>query len=169
MAPFVTGFFCLTQCFKIHAFCSMYQCFISLCRWMIVYSQCYTTIVHACCRFSRVQLFATLWTVAHQAPLSMVFSRQEYWRGLPCPPPGDLPNEHGSPVAPALQADYLPLSHRGSPCSSRQVYLKATLEVNQLLYLRVFENVLFRKFSSAFHSSYLNDRWNSIFFTELRI
>ena len=42
--------------------------------------------------FSRVQLFATLWTVAHQAPLSMGFSRQEYWSGLPCPPPGDLPD-----------------------------------------------------------------------------
>ena len=36
--------------------------------------------------------FVTLWTVAHQAPLSMVFFRQEYWCGLPCPPPGDLPN-----------------------------------------------------------------------------
>ena len=41
---------------------------------------------------SRVQLFATLWTVAHQAPLSMRFSRQEYWTGLPFPPPGDLPD-----------------------------------------------------------------------------
>ena len=40
--------------------------------------------------FSRVQLFAIPWTVAHQAPLSMGFSRQEYWSGLPCPPPGDL-------------------------------------------------------------------------------
>ena len=43
-------------------------------------------------RFSRVRLSATLWTVAHQAPLSMGFSRQEYWSGLPCPPPGDLPD-----------------------------------------------------------------------------
>ena len=42
--------------------------------------------------FSRVQLFVTLWTVAPQATLSMEFSRQEYWRGLPCPPPGDLPD-----------------------------------------------------------------------------
>ena len=42
--------------------------------------------------FNHVWLFATLWTVAHQAPLSMGFSRQEYWSGLPCPPPGDLPN-----------------------------------------------------------------------------
>ena len=50
--------------------------------------------LHACIpsRFSHVQLFATLWTIAHQAPLSMDFSRQEYWSGLPCPPPGDLPD-----------------------------------------------------------------------------
>ena len=41
--------------------------------------------------FSRVQLCETLWTVVCQAPLSMAFSRQEYWIGLPCPPPGDLP------------------------------------------------------------------------------
>ena len=43
-------------------------------------------------RFSHVWLCATLWTVAHQAPLSMEFSRQECWRGLPCPLPGDLPD-----------------------------------------------------------------------------
>ena len=43
-------------------------------------------------RFSRVQLFVTPWTVAPQAPLSMGFSRQEYWSGLPFPPPGDLPH-----------------------------------------------------------------------------
>ena len=42
--------------------------------------------------FSCVQLFVTLWTVAHQPPLSMRFSRQEYWRGLPCPPLRDLPD-----------------------------------------------------------------------------
>ena len=42
-------------------------------------------------RFSRVQLFVTPWTVACQAPLSMGFSGQEYWSGLPCPPPGDIP------------------------------------------------------------------------------
>ena len=48
---------------------------------------------------------ATLWTVAHQAPLSMGFSRQEYWSGLPCPPPGDLPHpgiEPASLMSPAL-------------------------------------------------------------------
>ena len=61
--------------------------------------------------FSHIQLFATLWTVAHQAPLSTGFSRQEYWSGLPCPPPGDLPDsgiEPASPVSPALQAASLP-------------------------------------------------------------
>ena len=50
---------------------------------------------------SRVQLFATSWTVAHQAPLSMEFSRQAYWSGLPFPSPGDLPNlgiKPGSPT-----------------------------------------------------------------------
>ena len=55
--------------------------------------------------FSRVQLCTTLWTKAHQTPLSMGFSRQEYWSGLPCPPPGDLPNpgtELTSLMSPAL-------------------------------------------------------------------
>ena len=42
--------------------------------------------------FTGVQLSVTPWTIAHQAPLSMGFSRQEYWSGLPCPPPGDLPD-----------------------------------------------------------------------------
>ena len=56
---------------------------------------------------SRVRLFATQWTVAHQAPLSMGFSRQEYWIGLPFPSPGDLPNPGIEPRSPALQADAL--------------------------------------------------------------
>ena len=56
---------------------------------------------------SRVQLFATPWTVAHQAPLSKGFSRQEYWSGLPCLPPGDLPDPGIDPGSPALQADVL--------------------------------------------------------------
>ena len=49
--------------------------------------------------FSHVWLFETLWTVAHQAPLPMGFSRQEYWSGLPCPPPGDLPDQGIKPVS----------------------------------------------------------------------
>ena len=52
--------------------------------------------------------FVTLWTVAHQAPLSMGFSRQEYRSELPCPPPGDLPSPGIKPKSPALQVDCLP-------------------------------------------------------------
>ena len=55
-----------------------------------------------------VWLFVTPWTVAYQAPLSMEFSRQEYWSGLPFPSPGDLPNPEIEPRSPALQADSLP-------------------------------------------------------------
>ena len=60
-------------------------------------------------RFHPVQLFAAQWTVPHQAPLSMGFSRQEYWSGLPCPPPEDLPDpgmEPASPLSPALASGY---------------------------------------------------------------
>ena len=56
---------------------------------------------------SCVQLFATPWTVAHQSPPSMGFSRQEYWSGLPFPSPEDLPNPGIEPRSPALQADAL--------------------------------------------------------------
>ena len=55
--------------------------------------------------FSHVSFFATSWTVAHQATLSMGFFRQDYWSGLPCSDPGDLPNagtEPGSLMSPAL-------------------------------------------------------------------
>ena len=66
---------------------------------------------------SCVPHFATLWTVTRLAPLSVGFSRQEYWSGLPCPPPGDLLDPRikpVSPVSPALQTDSLLLSHQGS-------------------------------------------------------
>ena len=59
-----------------------------------------------------------LWAVAHQAPLSMEFSTQEYWSGLPCLPPGDLPDsgiELMFPEALALQVDSLLPSHQGNP------------------------------------------------------
>ena len=56
---------------------------------------------------SRVRLFATPWTVAYQAALSMGFSRQECWSGLPFPSPGDLPDPGIEPGSPTLQADAL--------------------------------------------------------------
>ena len=64
---------------------------------------------------SCVQLFVTPWTVAHQAPLSMEFSRQEYWSGLPFPPPGDLPDPGIEPRSPTLQADSFPAKPPGKP------------------------------------------------------
>ena len=56
---------------------------------------------------SHVQLFVTPWTVAHQAPLSLGFSRQEYWSGMPFPSPGYLPNPGIESRSPALQAEAL--------------------------------------------------------------
>ena len=64
---------------------------------------------------SRVRLFAIPWTVAHQAPLSMGFSRPEYWSGLPFPSPEDLPNPGIEPRFPTLQADALTSEPPGKP------------------------------------------------------
>ena len=65
---------------------------------------------------SRVRLLATPWTAAHQAPPSMGFSRQEYWRGLSFPSPEDLPNPGIEPRSPTLQADALTSEPPGKPC-----------------------------------------------------
>ena len=69
-----------------------------------------------CCAqsLSHVQLFVTSWILPRPAPLSMEFSRQEYWSGLPFPPLRDLPNPGIEPESSALQADSLPLNHLGS-------------------------------------------------------
>ena len=66
-----------------------------------------------CAMISRDRLFATPPTAARQAPLSMEFSKQEYWSGLPCPSPGDLPKPGIEPRSPALQADSLPSEPSG--------------------------------------------------------
>ena len=60
------------------------------------------SIMYMCCMLRCVQLFVTPWTVAHQAPLSTGFFRQEYSSGLPFPPPGDLPNPGLETVSPSL-------------------------------------------------------------------
>ena len=64
---------------------------------------------------SRVQFLATPWTAGYQAPLSMGFSRQEYWSGLPYPSPGDLPDPGIKPRSPALEADALTSEPPGKP------------------------------------------------------
>ena len=63
---------------------------------------------------SRVRLFATPWTVAHQVPPSMEFSRQEYWSGLPFPTPADLPDPGIEPGSPPVRADALPSEPPGN-------------------------------------------------------
>ena len=74
------------------------------------------TRAHVLSPFGRVWLFVTPWTVARQAPLSMGFSRQEYWSGVPCPPPGDLPDP-GIKLrsSPTFQADALTSEPPGKP------------------------------------------------------
>ena len=66
-----------------------------------------------CVCIQLLQLYLTLWAVAHQAPLSMGFSRQEYWSGFPCPLPGDLPKAGAKPAAftsPALKFQFVSYS-----------------------------------------------------------
>ena len=78
--------------------------------------------------FSHVQLFATPWTTAYQSPLSMAFSRQQYWSGLPFLSPGDLPDPGIEPGSPTLQADAL-LSEPpqlATYCLVCELYLKKT-------------------------------------------
>ena len=80
--------------------------------------------------FSPVQFFVNLWTVAHQAPLFMGFSRQGYWNGLPCPPPGDFPNSGIKPASlasPALEAD----STREAP-KTIQIAYKSDFQIRSL-------------------------------------
>ena len=97
--------------------------------------------------FSHVQLFATLWTLALQAPLSTGFSRQEYWSGLPCPPPGHLPNPGMEPVslkspAPAGRFSTTSVMWEALTCYLRSSFYSST-SVNTIfssvkLYMRTF-------------------------------
>ena len=83
-------FDCFLLMFLIHTSLNIDGCLLFNCVCV-----CMCTLSH----FSRIQLFATLWTAAHQASLSIRFSRQEYWSGFPCPPLEDLPQTHISCIA----------------------------------------------------------------------
>ena len=74
--------------------------------------------LNCCCLVAVSFSFATTWTVAHQASLSMGFSRQEHWSGLPFPSPGDLPDPEIEPRSPALQVDSLLSGPPGKPQST---------------------------------------------------
>ena len=86
----------------LRAKCKSQKMFVSSYLW-----------VRVCYSLSHVLLFATPWTVSHQAPLSMKFSRKEYWSELPFPSPGDLPDPGVEPGSSALQADCLPIEPPG--------------------------------------------------------
>ena len=77
-------------------------------------------LIMCACVLSHIRLFVALWTVAHQAPLFMGFLRQEYWSGLPCPPPGDLPDP-GSKLA------------SNASCIDRQIFHTSTTWETQLI------------------------------------
>ena len=83
------------------------------------------------------------WTVAHQAPLSMEFSKQEYWSGLPFPSPRDLPDPEVEPRSPTMQAVSLPSESPGKPiCESISIYLSIYLSICLSIYLSVSLSVL---------------------------
>ena len=114
---------------------------------------------------NRVRLFATLWTIAVRAPLSMGFSRKDCCSGLPFPPPRDLPNPRIKPESPAariLQENSLLLSHQGSP---KTIYLLSILFVSihlrietLITRLRKSHLILFLYFLSLFTSYHF--LWN---------
>ena len=97
------------------------QCLISACGVWCGFEFGLDVLEKSCAvlgRFNSVWLFATLWRVAHQAPLSMGFSRQEYWSGMTFPTPGDLPGPGMEPGSPASQAESLLTEPTGKPSVS---------------------------------------------------
>ena len=97
---------------KIHHFIKLVNILSYQMFWWWITERSHLIYLHA---IKIVQLFATPWTVAHQAPQSMGFFRQEYWSGLPFPSPRDLPDPGIEPRSPALQADSLPSKPAGKP------------------------------------------------------
>ena len=90
----------------------------AVCKWgraLLSVTRTYDCLcMCACCCFSCVHLFATLWAVAYWGPLSMGFSRQEYWSGLPWLSPGDLPDPRTEPVSTELAGGFFTTDHQGS-------------------------------------------------------
>ena len=117
---------------------------------------------------SCVRLFATPWTVAYQGPLSMGFSRQEYWSELPFPSPRDLPNPGIEPGSPSLRANALPSEPPGKPHGKREKD-KVTLRkmIRKSTFLTVLEALTNLKFLP--YTSYVTSVKAPMCFTSLHI
>ena len=127
----------------------------------IIFNNCKTWI-QPCCVLScsgRVWFFATLWTLAHQAPLSMGFSRQEYWIRLPFPSSGDLLGPGIEYRTPALQANSLPLAPPGKPCMTvNQNNSTYFLKIMYFFKLNlVAKNKVLQKFFPLYFTRYYQD------------
>ena len=120
---------------KAHSLEGWKEVWESGCLWMSLLplnSQALWTWDCCCCSVTTsCPTLVTPWTVAHQSPLSVEFSRQEYWSGLLCPPSGHLPDPGIEQGSPAWQVDSLPLSHLGNPdLGHRNINMKETDSVN---------------------------------------
>ena len=150
--------------------------------YRIYKDECAMCMLPVCAEsLSHVWLFATPWTVAQQAPLSMGFSRQEYWSGLPCPPPGGLPNQGIQPRSPLLQLDSLPSEPPGNPMNTRvgslsllqrvvcvcvHTYTAVCFSICSYLHSNSFQSNLLIK-SGSFKQNYIT--WTLFFFPQKSI
>ena len=102
-------------------------------------------------------------TVARQAPLSMGFCRQEYWSGLPCPPPGDLPNpgvQPMPPAAPALQEDSLLLNHWCGPKLTYDIIFVSSAQQSDSIFLNIMKWIaMISLVTMCDHRDFLQDYW----------
>ena len=127
---------------------------VCVCMWVNAHACLCICVLHA--KLLQSHLFVTLWTTTRQAPLSMRFFRQEYWRGLPFPPSGDLPDpgiEPASPAAPELQAGSL-LPEPPGKTHSRELVKSDYLipfSVRRLKFLLWLPEVFIYKKQAKFH------------------
>ena len=141
------AFYWISQLIFVPLFLLMVETSISL----LVITSTFKLLLYGWVKsLSHVWLFATLWSVAYQAPLSMGFSRQEYWSGLPLPFPGNLPDPGIEPTSPALQVDSSPLSHLGSPINKTN---NLTIKERQKTYRNIL-STLKALLCTSFHVSH---------------
>ena len=118
------------------------------CHWGLCDSEERETVSH-----SVVSAFATLWTVVRQAPLSVEFSRQEYWSGLLCPPPGDLPKLGIEPRSPALAGRFFTIwaTREAHHTCNNPIYKIVINQLRLLLYSPVGKDFQKQEISLRIH------------------